>query len=254
MTALAAPAPGAAPLRQQVLAHARLEARMLLRNPEQLLLGIVIPLLILIGGDVGGDHLTLHLHHRLIDELSPGVLALTIMSTSFTSAAISTGFERRYGVIKRLGATPLPRVGYLVGKALALLFVELLQLIVIGAVALTLGWHPSAGILQAIVAWLLGTLAFTSLGLLVAGALRPEATLAVANLVFLLLMAGGAVVLPIDSYGDWGPVAQWLPSGALGEALRSSFLDNSIPWRDYGVLVLWAVLGSTLTATTFPWE
>jgi len=253
-TSVLAPRPGAAPLGRQVLAQASMEARLMLRNGEQLLLAVVIPVIVLIGGVTGGRHLSLHEPHPLVDIFTPGVLALAIMSTSFTSLAIATGFERRYGVIKRLGSSPLPRVGLLAGKVLALLLVEILQMIVIGAVGLALGWSPRAGVVGFVLAILLGTAAFASLGLLVAGTLRAEATLAAANLIYLLLMAGGAVVLPLSAYGAFGHVARWLPSGALGEAVRGAFLDGRVAWRDLGVLLLWAVLGTGLTARTFKWE
>jgi ABC-2 type transport system permease protein len=250
------PAPGSAPLHRQVLAQASMEARLMLRNGEQLLLAVVIPVIVLIGGVKGGQHLSLDLaeDRPLVDIFTPGVLALAIMSTSFTSLAIATGFERRYGVIKRLGASPLPRLGLLAGKVLALLLVELFQLFVIGGVGQLLGWTPKAGAVGFLLAIVLGTAAFASLGLFVAGVLRAEATLAAANLIYLLLLAGGAVVLPASAYGDFGSFAQWLPSGALGEAVRTAFLDGDVAWRDLGVLLGWAVVGSALTARTFTWE
>ena len=110
-----APPPGAAPLSAQVLAQASMEARLLLRNGEQLLLAVVIPLIVLVGGVAGAGPST-WTSHPPVDVLTPGVLALAVMSTAFTSLAIATGFERRYGVIKRLGASPLPRSGLLLGK------------------------------------------------------------------------------------------------------------------------------------------
>ncbi|MDF1602359.1 ABC transporter permease [Nocardioides sp. YIM 152315] len=250
------PRPGGATLRRQVLAQARMEARLMLRNGEQLLLAVVVPVLVLIGGVTAGEHLALDLEtsRPLVDIFTPGVLALAVMSTSFTSLAIATGFERRYGVIKRLGSSPLPRSGLLAGKVGALLMVQLLQVIVIGAVGQLLGWTPEPGVLGVALAILLGTAAFASLGLFVAGVLRAEATLAVANLVYLLLMAGGGVVLPLSAYGAFGDVVRWLPSGALGEAMRTAFLDGGVAWRDLGVLIIWAVLGTALTARTFKWE
>ena len=257
MSGTFAPAPGAAPFWRQVGAQARMEARLMLRNGEQLLLAVVIPVIVLIGGVEGAKHVTLHISHRPIDEFAPGVLALAIMSTAFTSLAIATGFERRYGVIKRLGSSPLPRSGLLLGKVGALLLVELFQVIVVGAVAFALGWEPAtdpgtvAGFVLAIV---LGTAAFGSLGLLMAGALRAEATLAAANLVYLLLMAAGAVVLPTSSYGAWGDVARWLPSGALGNAMRAAFLHAHVDAASLLVLAGWAILGTLLTARTFRWE
>ena len=135
------PAPGAAPLARQVRAQASMEVRLLLRNGEQLLLAVVIPVLVLVGGVIGADRVGIDLAHRPVDVLTPGVLALAIMSTSFTSVAIATGFERRYGVLKRLGATPLPRLGLLAAKVCALLVVEVLQILVLSGVALALGWR-----------------------------------------------------------------------------------------------------------------
>lgn len=248
------PRPGGAALHRQVVAQASMEARLMLRNGEQLLLAVVIPVIVLVGGVKGGQHLNLHEDHALVDIFTPGVLALAIMSTSFTSLAIATGFERRYGVIKRLGASPLPRLGLLAGKVLALLVVELLQLFVIGGVGQLLGWTPEPGVLGFLLAVVLGTAAFASLGLFVAGVLRAEATLAAANLIYLLLLAGGAVVLPASSYGGFADFATWLPSGALGEAVRTAFLDGAVAWRDLAVLLGWAIVGSALTARTFTWE
>ena len=251
------PLPGAAPLPRQVLAQTRMETKLLLRNGEQLLLAIIIPVLVLVAGVRGIRYVDLSLSHTPIDELTPGVLALAIMSTSFTSLAIATGFERRYGVLKRLGASPLPRHGLLLGKVGALLVVEVVQFLVIGGVALLMDWSPELtfrGIAGALTMAALGTAAFASLGLLVAGALRAEATLAAANLVYILLAAGGGVVLPASTYGRFSHVVQWLPSGALGGGLRESFLVGTFPSGPSLVLLAWTVVGVVLTARTFKWE
>jgi ABC-2 type transport system permease protein len=240
-----------------VSAQARMEARLLLRNGEQLLLAVVIPLVVLVGGLEAAKHVDLTSSRPALAVLPPGVLALAIMSTSFTSLAIATGFERRYGVLKRLGSSPLPRSGLLAGKVAALLAVEVLQAVVVTAVAFAFGWSPSpgvVGVVGALLCALLGTAAFASLGLFVAGILRAEATLAAANLVYLLLMAGGAVVLPADSYGAVGPVLRLLPSGALGDGLRAALVDGSLPVVPLLVLVAWTAVGTALTARTFRWE
>lgn len=247
------PAPGAAPLPRQVIAQASMEARLLMRNGEQLLLALVIPLIVLIGAVTAADRLAFEFDRPAVDVLTPGVLALAVMSTAFTSLAIATGFERRYGVIKRLGTAPLSRTTLLAGKVGALLVVEVLQFLVIGGVGLALGWAPSPSVIGMLLAALFGTAAFASLGMLLAGTLRAEATLAAANLVYLLLMAGGAVVLPVESYGALGSVVHWLPSGALGEALRDAS-TGTVAWVELAVLAGWAGVGSLATARWFKWE
>jgi ABC-2 type transport system permease protein len=251
------PMPGAAPLHRMVLTQARMESGLMLRNGEQLLIAIVIPVIVLIGLVSAADSLGLDYDDPVVDVITPGVLALAVLSTSFTSLAIATGFERRYGVLKRLGTSPLPRSGLLAGKVLALLLVEALQVAVISVVGVLLGWDPSpgaAGLVGGLLAVALGTAAFASLGLLVAGTLRAEATLAVANLVYLLLLAGGAVVLPATAYGGFGDVATWLPSGALGEAMRAGLLHGEVAVRELAVLLGWSAAGSVLASRTFSWE
>ena len=251
------PLPGSAPFPRQVLAQAGMEARLLLRNGEQVLLAVVIPVIVLVGAVTGAKHLGLELAHPPVDVFTPGVLALAVMSTSFASLAIATGFERRYGVIKRLGASPLPRSGLLLGKVGALFLVEVLQVLVVGAVGFALGWDPvldPEAVGSALLMVVLGTAAFAGLGLFLAGVLRAEATLAAANLVYLLLMAGGAIVLPTASYGAFGHVAVWLPSGALGNGLRSAFVAGTLNVHSLAVLVVWSLVGAVLTARTFSWE
>lgn len=256
MTGTFTPRPGAAPVTRQLLTQAGMEARLMVRNGEQLLLAVVIPVIVLIGAVRGAERVGLDLDGRPVDVLTPGVLALAVMSTAFTSLAIATGFERRYGILKRLGTAPLSRATLLGGKVLALLAVQVLQFAVIGGVGFALGWDGPSGLhggVGLLLAALCGTAAFASLGMLLAGSLRAEATLAAANLVYLLLLAGGAVVLPTSAYGDLEPLVAWLPSGALGEAMRSA-ADGAIAVGHLLVLLAWAAVGTLLTARTFKWE
>lgn len=251
------PAPQAQPLNALVVRHARMETRLLLRNGEQLVLAIVIPLLLLVGGAEAGDVIDLGAGRR-IDVLTPGVFALAVISTSFTSLAIATAFERRYGVLKRLGASPLPRSGLLLGKVVSLLAIEAGQLLVLSLAGLALGWEPSGGIgalAAAVLLVALGTWAFAALGLLMAGTIRAEATLAAANLVYVVLLLGGAVVIPLSSYPEslQGLVAA-LPSGALAEGLREAFSGQGLDWLRVAVLVAWGGVATVLTVRTFRWE
>jgi ABC-2 type transport system permease protein len=254
------PAPGAAPLPRMIAAQATLEARTLLRNGEQLLLVLIIPVLLLIAFsresfvNIGADT-----RQPRVDFLVPGIIALAIMSTAFTSQAIATGFERRYGVLKRLGATPLSRVGLIAAKTVTVIAVELLQAVIIIGVGLALGWRPHstvAGAAWAVLLAVVGTAAFSGLALLMAGTLRAEATLAAANLVYLILLGVGGVLFSLNKFpaGARGPL-KLLPSGALSDGLHS-VLQNAggPPAADLAVLAIWAVVGITLAARTFRWE
>ncbi len=238
-----------------IAAQAVLETKMLLRNGEQLLLTVIIPTLLLVlfsTVDVvdTGDG-------AAVDFLAPGVLALAVMSTAFTGQAIATGFERRYGVLKRLAASPLPRWGLMTAKTLSVLVTEVLQVVLLTVIALLLGWDPRGSAL-AVVALLaaLGTAAFSGLGLLMAGTLKAEATLAAANLVFLLLLVGGGVVVPLDKFPDAAQdVLGLLPIAALSEGLRDVLQHGAgMPWADLGILTAWAVAGLAAAGAFFRWE
>ncbi|GAA3123774.1 ABC-2 type transport system permease protein [Kribbella aluminosa] len=259
MTTTYAPQPGSAPWTQKVLSHTRMEFKLLIRNGEQLLLALVIPLgvLLLLGATGLGDRLPLG-SGRPIDEAVPRVLALAILSSSFTSLAIATGFERRYGVIKRLGASPLSRTGLLAGKIGAVLIVQLIQLAVLIATGFALGWKPVGGfaaVFGVILTVLCGTAAFASLGLLMAGVLRAEATLAAANLLYLLLLVGGAIMTPVDEYPHaMQAVVRLLPSAALASGISNSTVHGVVPWAAALSLALWAAVLGYLVSRTFKWD
>jgi len=253
-----APRPGAAPLPRMLRAQTGLEVRMVLRNGEQLLLTLVIPVLVL---GVFGSIEVMDLGSRpdRLAFLVPGVLALAVLSTSFTGLAIATGFERRYGALKRLGASPLPRAALLGAKGLAILVVEALQVLLLVVVALVLGWDPPSGPgpwATALVLVLAGTAAFSALGLLMAGTLRAEATLAAANLVYLLLLVTGGIAVPLDRFPDAArPVLELLPAAALAEGLRDVLADGAgLPVDNLLVLLAWAAAAGVLAARTFRWE
>ncbi|MFJ5722789.1 ABC transporter permease [Streptomyces sp. NPDC093149] len=248
------PRPGAAPLSRMIAAQTALETRMLLRNGEQLLLTVIIPTLLLVlfsAVDIVDTG-----EGRSVDFLTPGVLALAVMSTAFTGQAIATGFERRYGVLKRLAASPLPRWALMTAKTLAVLVTEVLQVVLLTVIAFALGWSPHGNPFAVLLLLVLGTAAFSGLGLLMAGTLKAEATLAAANLVFLLLLVGGGVVVPLDKFPDAAQSALGvLPIAALSDGLRDVLQHGaSMPWGDLGVLAAWAVLGLGAAARFFRWE
>ncbi|WP_329319391.1 ABC transporter permease [Streptomyces sp. NBC_01262] len=248
------PNPGAAPLPRMIGAQTALETRMLLRNGEQLLLTVIIPSLLLLLFstvdviDTGRG--------KSVDFLAPGILALAVMSTAFTGQAIATGFERRYGVLKRLGASPLPRWALMTAKTGSVLVTEILQIALLTVIALALGWSPHGNPLSVLLLLVLGTAAFSGLGLLMAGTLKAEATLAAANLVFLLLLVGGGVIVPLDKFPHGLRAAlELLPITALSDGLRDVLqYGRDMPWGEAGILAVWAVIGLGAAARWFRWE
>jgi ABC-2 type transport system permease protein len=247
------PAGGAAPRLQQLAAQSAMELRLMLRNGEQLLLTIVIPTVLLV---LFASAPIANLPKPRVDFLMPGVIALAVMSTAFTGQAIATGFERRYGVLRRLGTTPLRRSTLLVAKTLSLLAVEVLQIALLSVVGLGYGWSPHGSVLSAIGLILLGTLAFSGLGLLMAGTLRAEATLAAANLVYLILLVLGGVAFPLTDFSTGLRHAlQLLPISALSGGLRSVLGSGAgVPLHDWLTLLVWAVIAGAAAGRWFRWD
>ena len=244
----------AAPARARVLAQARFETGTLLRNGEQLLVALVLPAMALVGlalsqsPSLGPG--------RRIDLAVPGVLALAVISTAFTSQAISTGFDRRYGVLRLLGVSPLGRHGFLVAKALAVLTIEFLQAVMIGGLGLALGWHPQwMGLFAGALLALVGTWTFVALALLLAGTLRAEGVLALANLIWIVLLGLGGVIIPrTEMPSGLSRVAALLPSGALGDGLREAFVHGRLAGIPLLVLFVWGAVATALASRTFRWS
>lgn len=244
------PAPGAAPALRRITAHARTESVLLLRNGEQLLLALVIPVGVLVLGRIlGGEFGDLSV-------LAPGVLALALWSSAFTSLAIATGFERRYGVLERLASTPLGKPGLLTGKAAAVTIIAVGQLVVLAVVAVLLGWRPHwtpASFGVSLLSALLAGVCFGALALLLAGRLRAEATLALANVIYVIGLAGGALLIPVARYPQVvQPWLELLPTAALGECLRAGAVGTVLAWP-LAVLVVWTAAAGLAAWKTFRW-
>jgi ABC-2 type transport system permease protein len=248
------PAPGAAPRQRMLAAQTTMEFRLLLRNGEQVGLTLVIPLLLLFFFNLP---LLYSLDSpRRIDFVVPSIIALAVMSAAFTGLAIGTGFERKYAVLKRLGATALPRSVLLGGKTLAVLLIEVVQVVLICVAGLALAWHPHGDPLLALLLIALGTAAFGGLGLLVAGTLRAEVTLAAANLIWLILLFAGGIAIPLTRYpGATRDVLQYLPSAALSDGLHQVLEHRSgVPLRELVTLLVWAAVALPAAARWFRWE
>lgn len=249
-----APKPGGAPLRRILVAQTKAELTLLLRNGEQVLLTLVIPLgLLVVLTKV--DVVTVPGGHDRAGFFVPGVIALAVMSTAFTGQAIGVGFERQYGVLKRLGATPLPRSVLLGAKTLAVLAVELLQLLLIAGVGRLLGWQPRGSPVAVVLLIVVGTAAFSGLGLLLGGTLRGLTTLAAANLLWFALLVLGGVLFPLSHFGGAAPILRLLPTAALSNGLRQVLQHGAAaPLRDLLALAAWAVVALTAASRLFRWE
>jgi ABC-2 type transport system permease protein len=226
-----------------------LELKLLLRNGEQLLLTMFIPITLLVGltllplGSFGDNRAA---------TFVPAIMALAVISTAFTGQAIAVAFDRRYGALKRLGATALPVWGIIAGKSLAVIAVVFLQAIVLGVIGIALGWRPEpVGLLLGAVVIALGTAGFAALGLLLGGTLRAEIVLAVANLLWFIFAGLGALTVETQAVPNaikW--VARLTPSGALTEAL-SQAVNVSVDWFGLAVLVAWGVLAAVAAQRWF---
>jgi ABC-2 type transport system permease protein len=243
--------------RGPLVAQTRTEVALTMRRGESVLLTLGIPVLLLTflsltdvlpKPDGVGD---------AVDFLFPGILALAVLSAALVGPAIATGFEREYGVLKRLGVTPLGRPAIVVAKTAAVLAVELIQVAVLTGVAFVLGWRPDGvAVLGAIGGIALATVAFAGLGLLLGGRLPGLTTLAAANGLYVVLLLVSGFVFPLEELpAAMRAVSRLLPSTALGEvlqgALRAGVDVGAQPWL---VLAVWAVLTPPLAARLFRWH
>jgi len=242
-----------------LMAQTKAELYMTLRRGETLLLTVGIPVIFLLFFST--VHVVSTPHQKAVDFFVPGILALAVMSTAMVSLGIATGFERGYGVLKRLGSTPLGRPRLLGAKIATIVLVEILQGGVLVGVGFALGWNPgghgsggaSAG---AVGAALLGTIAFGGIGLFLAGVLKAEVNLAAANGLYLVLLLLGGMVVPISKLpGGVADVAKLLPADALAAGLHAALgTGSAVPTLSWVVLAAWAVAAPLAAAVSFRWE
>lgn len=232
-----------ATVRRMTAAQTRMELSLFLRNGEQLLVALIIPLaalIALVAIDFGA------VPEPRVDHAITAVLTMSVMGTSFTGQAIAVAFDRRYDALKRLGGTPLPPAVIITGKILATLILVAGQTIILGAVAVAMGWRPDpAGILVGAVLIALGSAAFSSMGLLLGGTMRAEIVLGLANLIwFVLIGAAGLAIGVVDLPSRVADVLVVVPSYALTDALLTAN-NGGLPALAAVVLVAWtAVCGA----------
>ena len=239
----------------RVIEQGRYETMAMLRNGEQLMLNIIFPVMALIALRFTGliDEYANSVGVSRMDAAVPGVLALCVISTALSGQGIATGFDRRYGVLRFLATTPLGRNGLIMGKCIAVLAIQFTLVAVLGY---GLGWRPDAiAVSRSIITMLMGAGAFTALGLLIAGTVRAEATLAIVNIAWVILAGAGGVVFPLKSFPDWyAGIVAWSPSAALGDALRGNFIQHQWLADPHWVLIVWTVVIGFIASRKFKWS
>ena len=242
----------------RVIEQGRYETMAMLRNGEQLMLNIIFPVMALIALRFTGliDEYANSVGVSRMDAAVPGVLALCVISTALSGQGIATGFDRRYGVLRFLATTPLGRNGLIMGKCIAVLVVVAIQFTLVAALGYGLGWRPDAiAVSRSIITMIMGAGAFTALGLLIAGTVRAEATLAIVNIAWVILAGAGGVVFPLKSFPDWyAGIVAWSPSAALGDALRGNFIQHQWLADPHWVLIVWTVVIGFVASRKFKWS
>ncbi len=246
---------GAASFTHQVVAQTRIELLLTLRRGESVLITLIVPVVLLIF--FASLNIIPSSTGKAIDFLLPGMLALAVMATGMVSLGIATAYERYYGVLKRLGSSPLPRGGLVIAKLISVLALEVMQVVLLVGVAVLLyGWHPAGSPWLALGVMSLGTVTFAALGLAMAGTLRAEVTLAGANGLYLLFLLLGGGILPLSHLPPGvAALAQLLPAAALTQALQAS-LSNAAAFPGSALLTLaiWAVVILLVSIRMFRWE
>lgn len=240
-----------------VITQARFDLRVVVRNGEQLLLTVLIPLALLLALSLS-TFISLDVPAGVarVDAALAGVLSVAVLSSAFTSLAISVGFDRRSGALLMLATTPLSRSSILAARSLATLVIVLVQSLVLATAGALLGWRPDASALGALGLVILGSLSFGALGFALGGALRAEATLALANGIFLVLLFAGGTAVPASALpAPLSAIVSALPSAALGDALRTLLAGAAGSLLlDVVILVGWGVAGALIAARTFRWD
>ena len=245
----------ASSLSRQILTQTQFELLLTLRRGENILVTLIVPVMLLIF--FASLNIIPAVNGQAVDFLLPGILALAVMAAGMVNLGIATAYERYYGVLKRLGGSPLPRSGLIIAKVISILILEVVQVILLVGVAVVLyGWQPAGSPLLALLAMALGTVTFAAIGLAMAGALRAELTLAGANALFLIFILLGGGILPLSHLpAPLTAFAQWLPAAALTQALQAS-MSNHAAFPGFALLVLtiWAAVILVLAIRTFQWE
>src|SRR5947208_6928828 len=240
---------------RQILTQTQFELLLTLRRGENILVTLIVPVVLLIF--FTSLNIVPAVKVSAVNFLLPVILALAVMAAGMVNLGIATAYERYYGVLKRLGASPLSRSGLIIAKVISILVLEVVQVILVVGVAVTLyGWQPAGSPLLAILVMALGTVTFAAIGLAMAGALRAEITLAGANALFLLFVLLGGGILPLSHLpAPVAAIAQFLPAAAFTQALQATMSNGTaFPGFALVVLAVWAAAVLVIAIRTFQWE
>jgi len=229
------------------------EFRLSLKNGEQFLLLVVIPVAVFLTltqtAVIGGGKWD-------IAEAFSVSITVSVLAAGFTSLAIATAFERRSGTLVTMGVTPISRVELVTGKTLSTVYLAAISALILGVVALVLGWRPTLSATLIPLILILGIASVTGFAFLLAGTVRAEAVLALANGIFVFAMIFGGIVFQYS--GIVGTVIELFPPAALSNcmshALDSTPLDSPPLLVSIGVLLAWSVAGTLASAKFFKWR
>lgn len=245
---------GAAPTLRQIAVQTRYEVLLTLRRGENILVTLIIPVLLLIF--FASLNIIPNNNDSAVNFLLPGILAIAIMAAGMVNLGIATAYERYYGVLKRLGSSPLSRSSLIIAKVISILILEVIQVLLLVGVAVGLyGWHAAGSPLLTLLVLALGTVAFAAFGLAMAGALRAELTLAGANALFLVFILLGGGILPLSHLpAPLAALAQILPETALTQTLQATMSSGTLPAFPLIVLIVWTIVILVVAMRTFQWE
>jgi ABC-2 type transport system permease protein len=241
-----------APWPKAVLSQVRMELRLTARRGENLLAMVGVPIVVLLffGTVVSG--------RAAVGQLLPGTLAIAIVASGLVNVGIATAYERGYGVLKRLGGSPLGRSGLVAAKLAVVALIAVAQVVgLVVVAALVLGWRPEseASLLAIAVTTILGAATFAGLGLALSGTLRPEAALVLANVLFLVAIAFGGALVPIGELpAPVADVVRFSPVGARADTFAAALGNGTPIAAPFGILLFWAVLADVFAAKTFRWD
>ncbi|MHB8393555.1 MAG: ABC transporter permease [Candidatus Dormibacteria bacterium] len=246
--------PQAASRWHSYLAQLRVELLLLLRQPENVLVILILPVLLLVF--FAGVKVLPSVRGRPIDFLVPGILTLALMSTGLVTLGISTAYQRYYRVLKRLGGTPLRRGALVAAKATSVLLIEVGQVVLLLLIAsLGFGWRGHGSPLLVVLVLMLGAFTFAAIGLTMAGALRAELTLGGANGLYLLFLVLGGIAVPIRQLPFFiQPIASALPPSAVSASLRALLEGRPFPTTSLALLAGWALVSGAAAVFWFRWE